>query len=65
MTTIFEYRITNRITKEIQNIRALSAQEACEALGWLIGNCYVENRGASNSQRPIRRKQSIQKGKES
>ena len=36
------YRITNRITKEIVMVVANSAQEACQQLGWLIGDCYVE-----------------------
>lgn len=36
-----QYRITNRLTKEVQLIVALSAQEACAQLGWMIGNCWV------------------------
>ena len=35
------YRIQNRITKEEQTITADSAQEACQKLGWQIGNCWV------------------------
>jgi len=36
------YRITNRITHETVTIGADSAQEACEKVGWLIGDCYVQ-----------------------
>jgi len=37
-----EYAVWNRITKELQWVIALSAQEACEKLGWLIGDCQVK-----------------------
>lgn len=36
------YRVQNRITKEWALVEAPFAQEACEALGWLIGECYVK-----------------------
>lgn len=36
------YRVTNRITKECYILHATSAQSAAEALGWLIGDCYVK-----------------------
>lgn len=36
------YRITNRITGECHTIDAPYAQDACAALGWLIGNCHVQ-----------------------
>ena len=36
------YRITNRITKERAQVDAPFAQVACELLGWLIGECFVE-----------------------
>ncbi|MGQ9676554.1 MAG: hypothetical protein ACUVX1_12905 [Chloroflexota bacterium] len=35
------YRVRHHLTGEEQTIGAESAQEACERLGWLIGNCYV------------------------
>ncbi len=35
------YRITNRITKETCQVEAPFAQDACERLGWVIGDCYV------------------------
>lgn len=35
------YRVTNRVTKETQEVEAPYAQVACERLGWMIGNCYV------------------------
>lgn len=35
------YRVTNRVTKETQEVEAPSAQEACQRLGWLIGDCYI------------------------
>jgi len=37
-----EYCIWNRITKELQYVMALSAQEACEKVGWMIGDCQVK-----------------------
>ena len=36
------YRITNRITKQTYEASALSADEACRKLGWLIGDCFVQ-----------------------
>ena len=36
------YRVTNRVTGETQKVAAPSAQTACEALGWLIGNCHIK-----------------------
>lgn len=36
------YRITNRWTRQRREVRAPSAQEACESLGWRIGECYCE-----------------------
>lgn len=35
------YRITNRATKETYKVEAPFAQDACEQLHWLIGNCLV------------------------
>jgi len=37
-----EYYIWNRITKELHVVIALSAQEACEKVGWMIGDCQVK-----------------------
>lgn len=37
-----QYRVTNRITGEMDEIEAPFAQAACEMLNWLIGNCHVE-----------------------
>jgi len=36
------YRITNRVTGEVEIVVAPYAQDACELLGWLIGNCHVQ-----------------------
>ncbi|MFQ6065830.1 MAG: hypothetical protein ACE5K3_00950 [bacterium] len=36
------YRVTNRVTKEVSEVEAPFAQVACERLGWMIGNCFVE-----------------------
>ena len=36
------YRVINRETGETQEVEAPFAQTACEALGWMIGNCYVK-----------------------
>jgi hypothetical protein len=35
------YRIMNRITKEWWEGEAMSAQEACQKAGWMIGDCWV------------------------
>jgi hypothetical protein len=35
------YRIMNRATKEWREIKASSAQEACEKAGWMVGDCWV------------------------
>jgi hypothetical protein len=39
------YEVQNRITKERQVVEAESAQEACEKCGWMIGDCFVGERG--------------------
>jgi len=36
------YRVRNRITGETYEVEAPFAQDACERVGWLIGNCHVE-----------------------
>jgi len=36
------YRVTNRVTNETQQIGAESAQEACQLLGWLVGDCHIK-----------------------
>ncbi len=36
------YRVTNRITKEACEVEAPFAQDACELLGWMIGDCHVQ-----------------------
>jgi hypothetical protein len=35
------YTVRNRATHEEHVVVADSAQEACEKLGWMIGDCYV------------------------
>ena len=35
------YEIHNRVTKEMGRVECDNAQDACKALGWLIGDCYV------------------------
>lgn len=35
------YSVTNRVTRLQGRVQAASAQEACEALGWMIGECHV------------------------
>ena len=37
-----EYGVWNRITKELKWVIAESAQEACEKVGWMIGDCQVK-----------------------
>lgn len=36
-----EYRLFHRVLKEFRNVKAHSAQEACEQVGWLIGDTWV------------------------
>lgn len=36
------YRVTNRATKQTYQASAFSADEACRKLGWMIGDCFVE-----------------------
>ena len=36
------YRVTNRVTKQTYEASAFSADEACRKLGWLIGDCYIQ-----------------------
>jgi hypothetical protein len=38
------YFVENRVTREHRIVRAYSAQEACENVGWLIGDCYIKER---------------------
>jgi len=35
------YELTNRETGERARVEAPYAQDACEMVGWLIGNCHV------------------------
>lgn len=35
------YRLYHRILKEFRDVTAKSAQEACEKVGWLIGDTWV------------------------
>ena len=35
------YRIENRATRGAFEVEAPYAQDACERLGWQIGDCYV------------------------
>ena len=41
------YRLFHRVLKEFRDIKASSAQEACQSVGWLIGDTWVreETRG--------------------
>ena len=36
------YIITNRITKDKDEVDAPSAQDACRKLKWMIGDCHVQ-----------------------
>ena len=38
------YRLRHRITHESKDIEAGSAQEACQQVGWLIGETWVRER---------------------
>ncbi len=35
------YRLFHRVQKTFQDIQAASAQEACQQIGWLIGDTWV------------------------
>lgn len=34
------YVVVNRVTKEAVTVLAESFQEACQALGWMVGDCW-------------------------
>jgi len=36
------YQITNRATGQSHEVEAPYAQEACERLGWRVGECHVQ-----------------------
>ncbi len=36
------YQVTHRVTGEYAIVKAVSAQEACTCMGWLIGDCHVK-----------------------
>ena len=36
------YRVTHRATGLSHQVEAPSAQEACECVGWMIGECHVK-----------------------
>ena len=35
------YRLMHRATGQFRDVEEASAQEACQAVGWLIGNTWV------------------------
>jgi len=39
------YKVHHRPTKSQAYLHAESAQEACEDMGWLIGDCFIEIEG--------------------
>ncbi len=39
--TYYIYRLYHRLLRVSRNVRATSAQEACDKLGWLIGDVWV------------------------
>lgn len=36
------YYVENRATGEAYEVEAPYAQDACERVKWMIGNCYIE-----------------------
>ena len=40
------YHIEHRVSREKATVIAESFQEACEAKGWLPGDCYLVRKGA-------------------
>ncbi len=55
-----KYRLYHRVLKKFKDVEAASAQEACHAVGWLIGDCWVreETRGKyANGWRNITRRE--------
>jgi len=57
------YLVQNRVTKETYEVEAPFAQDACEKLGWTIGDCYVkllrEGPFSHLSEKPRRVKEGI------
>lgn len=54
------YRLFHRVLKEFRDVEANAAQEACQGVGWLIGDCWVreETRGKyANGWRNITRRE--------
>lgn len=39
------YRITNRASSQTCEASAFSADQACRKLGWMIGDCHVQELG--------------------
>ncbi len=53
------YRLFHRVLKKFRDVEADSAQEACQKVGWLIGDTWVreETRGQyANGWRNITRR---------
>lgn len=48
-----QYHILNRVTKEEVDIEAPSAQEACEKMGWMVGDCYVREIKEKRENKPV------------
>lgn len=38
------YRLFHRVLRQFKDVEANSAQEACETVGWLIGDTWVRER---------------------
>ena len=40
-----QYRIENRISKEVVFVFDRNAQDACKQCGWMIGDCFIKITG--------------------
>ena len=47
------YLLQNRITKESRIVEAPFAQDACERVGWMIGDCYVKRLLDTGRSKPV------------
>ncbi len=56
------YQVTNRITKDAYEVEAPFAQDACERLGWMIGDCHVKLLKESPFSRLTARPQGVEAG---
>lgn len=50
------YRLIHRVTGQREIVRAESAQDAAEIVGWMVGDCFIRNlseRSARDNALPL------------